>query len=172
MKKMLISLLVLITMFSMTATVSADEVVYSERQLLIADASRYTRDNSPSYELYAFLKYATDNKVFYDWVQLDESGFNCKVEDNEYYFSIAETEKIVNYFLDDYYFAISGMSIIGEIPYVLINKTDNTIVCNPVIKHKNFYIHTSELETSFGLQFLPKGNNLIIRKTGKVLSIE
>ncbi len=171
MKKMIITLLIATVVFSsfMTAAAYADttnnDIIHIERQLLAADASLYTNDNVPGYELFAFLKFVTDSKTYYDWYKLDES-FDMTYNNGDYLISMSAAEDIINYFVNDHFLLFNGCGIGGTIPYVVIDKESNVIALNPEIDFINiggkFYIKTTDLEKHFGLKFEQAGNNLII----------
>ena len=170
MKKMIITLLIATVVFSSFMTAAAyadteDKPIYVERQLLAADASFYSTDNAPQYQLLAFIKYATDKEVFYDWYNLDQ-GFDMLYKDRSYLISTYDVENILNYFSNDYFFLFNGCGIGGSIPFVVLDKNTNEIALNPEIEFENvgskFYIDTWNLEKYFGLDFTLAGNNLII----------
>lgn len=103
------------------------------------------------------------------WFKLRSSAdisFNASnVHDNELLIRYETIEFIVNYFIDDYFFAlVGGGGGISDIqPFYLIDKFNN-IVVNPAlnISNEDFKISSVELENHFKIHVERYGNVFIV----------
>lgn len=148
---LIISLFSITTFAASTDSSKAADTGYIKQVMLIPTATE------GSYDMYVYANVQIDSpyvKNGYRWVNI-RRGIELTPADKEedFSFSYASTEYLVNYFLDDYYFIFENAGMSEFQPYYLIEKSTNKIVANPALYYVGDYqFKASELKKHFGIE--------------------